>query len=579
MKVRSAPSVTRVHTLHRIRTVVNHVTELVDQGITSVDDLAVADHLIKTHLSKPTTKKIRDQVGRRARDHLETARYLGLLYRKKDGAKFAHAPTDWGRGLSKYKIRKECPNDPAEEAIFVDRLCRLKIANASYLQEGDGPYTGFRGRLCLNILSSLKASGGLSIYQLGFILADAKVDTKVSPTRLEKLTKRVMSRTYQATYEGKLSAKDRRNVNRDTRPFVDWCKQLGLVERVTESDTIVLTERGEAALDFYSRSLPIWWPDLNYWAELAAAGILLVNYLKLRKQGKVLKKLMRVEGKSGLFAGRVGDVLRDVTGCSVKQICNGEMWFDFSLSYDVPPERWTYVEQTLQELLAKLAMKSNVTVVLNTVEWESIKRWQRKFKEEADYASELVSSKLRVRATIPTASIQYHFQSDYEAASYVLLQHLQKHNFSIAKYQGQLMEYFADDPYWRHVASSNPDLLITDGFVSLVECKSVKEWGPKLVLTKHIVGELLLYSQFAEAVTGRAKVTDRCRAVFSYEGEVDEKGRGAIEKFLEDQCPCVIVVLRKALQRALIDTSEKKALRGLMAQARGYRRLSNRVIG
>lgn len=580
MNVRSAPSITRVHTLHRIRTVVNHVTYLVDKGTTVVDDLAIAEHLIKMHLSKATTKKLRDQIGRRARDHLETARYLGFLYRKKSGAKFTHIPTGWGRGLTKYKIQQECPSDPKEEAIFVDRICRFKLTNASYLQGGSGPYSKFRSRPCLNLLSSLKNSGGLNIYQIGYILASRSLDVKVALTKLEKAVNKTMSPEYQHSYIDKLNSKDRNNIKRDTLPFVDWCVQFGLVEKLEESDHIEITERGALVLDFYAKSMPVWWPDLGYWAELAAAAILLANYLKFRKQGRILRKLMKINGRSGLFKGKVGNVLREVTGCSVKKICTGDLWFDFSLSYDVPPERWIHVEQTLQELAKKLAIKkTKMTTVLDVVEFNSIRLLQKRFKEEADKASYSVSNQLKIKATVPTVSIQYQWKSDYEAVTYILLKQLQKYNFSVAKYQSQLTEYFVDDPYWINVASNNPDLLVTDGFLSLVECKSIKEWGPKLVLTKPVVAELLMYSKYAQALTKEAKVAGKCLAVFSYEGEVDDKSRSEIERFLSDQCPCVVIVLRAALQKAMVDTSVKKNIRGLVAQVRGFRRLSNRIIG
>lgn len=579
MKAKSAPSITRVHTLHRVRTVVNYVTRLFDDRISVIDDLAVADHLIETHLSKATTKKIRDQIGRRARDHLETARYLGLLYRKKDGAKFTHMPTDWGRELTKYKIHEECPSDPMEEAIIVDRICRFKLANTSYHQEVGGLYANFRNRPCLAILSSLERSGGLDVFQIAYILADPSVDVDTNPTKLAKIVNRISSPTYKGTYLNNLTSQDKRNIKRDTLPFVDWCEQLGLLEKMEESDAIMITSRGKEVLDFYRKAFPIWWSDLGYWGELAAATILLINYLKLQKKHRLIKKLTRIDSRSGLFVGRVGAVLREATGLAMRQILSDNFRFDFSLSYDVPPDKWELVKQRLQELLGRTGMKNTkAEFVIHEVEWKSISSWRKRFREEAGLASQAVSGKLQIKATVPTVSIQYHFQSEYEAVTYVLLQHLQKRNFSVAKYQGQLVEYFADDPQWRRIAASNPDLLITNGFLSLVECKSVKEWGPKLIPNKHIIGELILYDQFVNALSKKTEPLTKCRAVFSYEGEIDPKNWNDIEKFLSEACPSVIIVLRSALQKALVDKVTKKALRGVMALAPGYRDLKKQIV-
>jgi len=580
MRAKSAPSITRVHTLHRIRTVVNHVTQLFDAKVPVVDDLAIADHLIRTHLSKATTKKIRDQIGRRARDHLETARYLGLLYRRKNATKFTHIPSTWGRRLARYKIHEECPSEPLEEAILVDRICRLKLANTSYQQEPAGLYTEFRSRLCLLILASLKLCGSLNIFQIGSILANTSLDVTISPTRLARIANRVSSTKYGMTYLNRLRSRDKRNIRRDTQPFVDWCEQLGLLEKLKETDTIAMTGRGSEVLEFYTKGFPVWWSDLGQWGELAAAAMLLTNYLKLRNRHRVIRKLAKTDSRSGLFPGNVGAVLREVTGCTMKRICDTNFWFDFSRSYDVPPDKWELVEQRLLELMAALKMtKTNVSTVVHAVEWGTVRFWREKFKHEADQASQAVSGKLNIKATVPTVSIQYHFQSDYEATTYVLLQHLQKRRFSVAKYQGQLVEYFADDPHWRRVATSNPDLLVTDGFLSLVECKSVKEWGPKLTLTKPIIGELLMYGQFAAALTSKTAPATRCRVMFSYEGEIDRKDWGNIEGFLLQACPGVIIVLRSALQKALVDNNAKKTLRSLVSLAPGFRDLKKRILG
>jgi len=575
MKTKSAPSITRVHSLHRIRTVVNYVTTLTDDRVPIIDDFSIADHLIKMHLSRPTTARIRDQICRRARDHLETARYLGFLYRRKVGNKFTHIPTDWARRLSKYKFQEECPHDPIEEAIFVDRICRLKLTNATYFQERSTTYAQFRTRLCLNLLLSLKLSPGLDICQLGFIMANSNTDVKHSRLRIQQLTKEVLSPRYELNYTKSLKLKDRKNIIRDTRPFLDWCIQMGLAERAKVSDKFVLTDRGNQVVNSYENSIPLWWQDLGDFPHLAAAAIILINYLKFSKHSRLVKKLLKLKGHAGLFEQEIGPMLKIPIGLNSRSLSNTQNWFDFSLSYDVPPEEWLNVKHALHELLSRLGLKKpTVNSILNLVEWYSIKNLERVFKQEANQTSEIISSKIKVKAIIPTASIHYQFRSDYEAVTYVFLQHLQRKNFAVSKYQGQLADYFADDPRWLRVARNNPDLLITDGFFSLVECKSTNEWGPRLMLNKKIMGELLTYSGYAQAVTDKVHMTTR--AVFSYEGDIDHADRKFIEDFLRQNCPSVIIVLRKTLQKALIDTSSKRSLRSIISQTKGS--LRNRIV-
>ena len=580
MRARSAPSITRVHTLHRVRTVVNHVTDLCDHRVPVIDDLAVADHLIETHLSRATTSKIRDQIGRRARDHLETARYLGLLYRQKAGSKFSHKPTEWGRELAKYKIHEECPSEPLEEAVLVDRICRFKLANASYHQEVGALYARFRTRPCLTILALLELCGGLDVVQVAYVLAYQSLDVSTHRAKLAKASCAIGSSEFNETYVANLTSQDRKNIRRDTLPFLDWCEQVGLLAGREGEGTVAITQRGKDVLAFYRKTHPVWWADLGHWGELAAAAILLINYLKLRKRRQLLKKLLQIDSRSGLFPGRVDAVLLEATGLTAKAVLRDDFTFDFSLSYDVPPEMWDLVRQRLDDLLASIGLRSaGAGSVIRDGEWRSITVWRRRFRQEADYASQEVSSRLNIEATVPTASIQYHFQSDYEAVTYVLLQHLQQRRFSVAKYQGQLVEYFADAPHWRQIAASNPDLLITNGFLALVECKSIREWGPTLALNKAITAELILYGQLVSALSERTEPHRRCRVVFSYEGDITATNRPDIDRFLLEQCPRVTIVLRSALQRALVDNAAKRALRGLVTCATDYDGAETRIVG
>ncbi len=572
MKKKSVPSITRVHALHRIRTVVNQVTLLSDKGI-QVDDMAIAEHLIATQLSKASVTKIKDQIGRRARDHLETARYLGLVYRKKAGTKFAHFPTDLGRALSKYDIIQECPSDTLEEAIFVDRICRFKVANTSYLQEAGGHYADFRNRLCLSILASLEQSHELNLYQVAAIVSELVLTPSDSKQKLSKTVTKVLSVKWEKAYFQKLTGANKSDIARDTLPFLDWCKHVGLILEKTDSNprTYSITTRGKIVFNYYRSSIPIWWASLGPWAEFASAAVILFNYLQVSNRPELISKLSKFEVKAGLFEkGTIDSIIREVTGLTLKQISNQHAWFDFSMSYDVPPERLEFVRHQLQQLLLALCMKTSLTKVIHDVEWAPIDIWSTSFKQDASESSEALSQRLNIKAVLPTASIQYHFQSDYEAATYVFLQQLQQTHFKVAKYQGQLIEYFANEPHWTRMARTNPDLIVTNGFLSLIECKSVKEWGSKLIPNKSVVSELMMYSQFVSALSKQTGPSVKCRVVISYEGDIEPKDFQSIHNLLQTQCSGVIIVLRSALQKALTNQTAKNELRGRMALATGY---------
>jgi len=50
------------------------------------------------------------------------------------------------------------------------------------------------------------------------------------------------------------------------------------------------------------------------------------------------------------------------------------------------------------------------------------------------------------------------------------------------------------------MATDNPDIVIKNAIKCLVECKSSKEWGEVVKLSKRIGGELLMYQTYAEDI-------------------------------------------------------------------------------
>lgn len=559
MSARSAPSITRVHTLHRIRTVVNHVESLQRKQKKVIDDFAVANHLIRTQLSRPTTQKLRDQIGRRARDHLETARYLGLLFRHKFGRKYTHKVTRYVKFLSK-SFEDECPANSEEESILIDRVCRFKMANASYIQSSSF-YKDYRTRPCLNVLASLKFSGSsLNVFQLGYILSEQKLDIAISRNKVQTLVNKVKGKQFENVYLAQLSEADKRNVRRDTLPFVDWCAQLNLVKKNGDEKTI--TEIGKKALENYESIFPLWWTDLGRYKELMAAAIILINYFKMKRRKRLIDEMCALNVKWRLIPVGIGDEVRKVLKNRDTDFVKDDTLFDFSFQYDIPPEAWGEVQDIIRYLLVKLRYKRFRLTAIQTAMDDFLASTIREYlRKEAQILSEKYSEKAEVPIEISSVAITSQFKSPYEATSYVFLKAMEKEGFKIAKYQRQLTDFF-EKRRWKKFAEDNPDMLLTNDFWGLVECKSTEEWGERFKLNKKTMAEISYYNDYAKEIINTG-LRNKCKSVFCYEGQIEPREKTELEKILKQEFPNVLIITRKALQKALSDQAYRNKCRDI----------------
>lgn len=555
------PSITRVHTLHRIRTVVNCVVDLVKNNATEIDDITIANHLISTHLSKPTIKSFGDQIGRRARDHLETARYLGLLYRIKTSNKYKHLPTLQGKKLAIYTFEETCPKDFNEEAIFIDRICRMKMTNTSYMQTPRG-YEHYRSRICLNMLAALEIYGSkLSLFQIGAIVSETNLDVFKHKGKIKKLVKKITSKSYDRNYLKNLTQEDIKNIRRDVTPFIDWCAQLDLVR--TNNDIINLTHRGSNFLNFYGKLMPIWWHDLSEWPSVAGASLLLINYLKLINEHLAIKQLLQTKISVGLFKVEISDVLQQSLKEFYKTIIQTETLVDFSFQYDVPPEKFKEVEQILVTFLKTLGYKNTSKDIINFLELYFEQKISSSLKTEADIKTTEIKKERNIDIRIAAASTLSQFKSPYEATTYLFLKAIETQTFRTEKYQAQLGDFFKDDLRWGKFSENNPDLLLVNDFYGLVECKSSGEWGDTLNLRKVILSEIANYHDFCNTIKAIGIKRD-CIVVFSYEGEIKTEDKKGIEELLKKEFHNIIIVTQKALKKALVNISFQNTLRGMI---------------
>lgn len=555
------PSITRVHTLHRIRTVVNCVVDLVQNNAPEIDDITIANHLISTHLSKPTIKSFGDQIGRRARDHLETARYLGLLYRIKTSNKYKHLPTLQGKKLAIYTFEETCPKDFNEEAIFIDRICRMKMTNTSYMQTPRG-YEHYRSRICLNMLAALEIYGSkLSLFQIGSVVSEPNLDVFKHKGKIKKLVKKITSKSYDRNYLINLTQEYIRNIRRDVTPFIDWRAQLDLIR--TNNDNINLTHRGANILNFYGKFMPIWWHDLSEWPSVAGASLLLINYLKLINEHLAIKQLLQTKIRIGLFEVEISDVLQQSLKEFYKTIIQTETLVDFSFQYDVPPEKFKEVEQILVTLLKILGYKNTSKDIINFLELYFEQKISSSLKTEADIKTTEIKKERNIDIKIAAASTLSQFKSPYEATTYLFLKAIETQTFKTEKYQAQLGDFFKDDLRWGKFSENNPDLLLVNDFYGLIECKSSGEWGDYLNLRKGILSEIANYHAFCNAIKTIGIKRD-CVVVFSYEGKIKIEDKNKLGQLLKKEFPNVIIVTQQALKKALVDISFQNTLRGMI---------------
>jgi len=572
IRARSAPAITRVHTLHRIRTVVNYVEKLLKAKAAEIDDIAIANHLIDTHLSKPTTYHFRDQIGRRARDHLETARYLGLLYRLKFGNKFKHFTSTQGNRLSSYQFDDECPKDFREESILIDKVCRMKIANTSYMQT-PREYGEFRSRICLNILGALNISeSDFSLFQIGYILGEKILDPFTHKKKLERLVRFVNSKKFEKRYI--LASDDRRTIRRDTTPFLDWCAQLDLI-RLQDDEYVKITDRGKRMLDYYGSLLPIWYCDLKKAPSVAAAALLLINFFKMSKENDAIGSLITIKTHWRLFKIEVDEVLKEALGKNYNEIVNDSLLTDFTFQYDIPPEEFDEVKSVMHDLLTKIGyQKLSVDSVIRFLETYSVKALSPEFKTEADQLEQEIAKREKVRIKVKATSIYSQIRSPYEATIYTLFKAIETQDFKVEKYQAQLEELFTGNKRWEKFAKNNPDLLLINDFIGLVECKSTKEWGETLSLRKGILSEITTYNVFCEAIK-ELGYKRRPIILISYEGRIQSQDIDEIEKMMKENFPNVIIITSKALQRSLVNISFKNELKEMIKMAKFKRSVVN----
>ena len=478
--------------MFRLRTIVNEIPNYVSDDKAGATSTEIGQILVDKKLSKISILETSDKL-KRARDHASNASILGLLIPTREDHQFIYQRSVFGKLLSKYKFEDECPKDLHESALFTDRMMRLKLTNA---YDSRNTYFRFHCRPFLNMLTILRYKK-LHISQIHYLLS-LTTDIGSNP----KLMKRILKNLSKyPEYEeniishfmkdfGIITQKQKREIGRSTKPLLDWAQQVGLLG-VQDDNWCFIREKGLKAQEFYSSLFPIWFDQLGFDPAFPAA--ILVAYMYGYIQGfsinpeklpvKAKKTLRSLSQKLGLW------------NQSLKKI---KQPIDFDLNYDIPVE----FRGTVLGHIQKLGLKE--------LDTEKISLWTvSQIKNRLSLTGiEKVQGELgrALGISIPRREC---FQTVLEWQTCIRLRLLQ---LPANPYQGEF-EGETDLP----MATDNPDVVIKNSIKTLVECKSVSEWGKTIKLGKKVGGELYMYHCYAEDINANS-------ALFVCEAEsFDEK--------------------------------------------------------
>lgn len=578
--------ITRVHTIFRIRTVVNAVTEMNQKGIEPRDD-KIGKVLAKTGLSKYRKRKVKDRIMRRARDHLLTASHMGLLTRI--GRPFGYSSTTAGTLLSRYKFKEECPKDSLEEAIFTDKIMRLKLTNTYDMQSG-GHYKTLRSRPCLYVLHILSQNPWLHEHQIAIATGGKRCD----PQLMDRATKQLLKHVSKYDTKNKQGLKefykafnvkkdDRKNMTRNIRPILDWCEALGLVESREYISKrgwwYRLTERGETIREMYATKYPLWYINFGDAPNVKSAILLFYEYLQMKGlslSNKILNQKIQVGLTSFKIIKLVKKIEAQLNIEFSKNYAKLETKLDFNFEYDVPPESRKEVYSFLMILCKSCGLSPKK--VIKYLERETIDELTHAFQEENQMMKTVVtddfaettgisgSALRKVKNLVPSIGVLSQYRNSFEKEVAILLRLL---NLNAVKYQGQVSDR-CSKPHIVKFFETNPDILILNGLESLVECKSSGEWHSPLSSEKNVQKEFIIYQDYMPEVNTNS-------VLIVYEGALDISSKKFVQSLLED-AKDLILVTKDFLVNCVQELAKRRKLVKLIKNPRQFDALSRILV-
>jgi len=490
-----APPLTRVHKLFRHRAIIN------DLPSTSFDSEIISKILVKRKLSHISIITNQDHM-RRGRDHLRDLISLGLVstVATKNRNKYIKNPIS--NNLKKYRFKDSFPYDIYETAFFSNQLGRMTLTNPNYQRD---TYDDYRCRHILNLLYLLSIRP-LNMPQIQYARS-MKVDLLLYPKKFDYLNKlfskypkedkRSVTDFVSSYFK---TQKQKSEIDRSSVPIIDWLLQAGLVHK--DSDNwIHISEKGDCCLDVHKQLTPIWFNDLDFPGNMTAG--LLVAYNIAYVQGKIIDpSILKSQYKTPLHN------LKDV-GLLTKNLKQLRYNISFDLFMAIPPKLRFEVKCIANSILIENKIEPDFQAPLNhTINTLLIKYKQT--KEEKNFSD----FEGALGLILPRSE---SFQTEHEWKSCVQCLELE---LKARPYNGEF-EGISD----LRIATDNPDFILENGFTTLVECKSIKEWSEILKLDKRVKGEFNAYQEYVEDVGANS-------ALFICEANKLDKKR-YLDKFIE----------------------------------------------
>ena len=565
-----SPPISRVHKLFRLRIIVNEITKLNQRGDYPVNDEKIAVALRNAGLSKFKDERKQHRIERRARDHLLTATYLGLLTRI--GRPFSYEPTRMGKKLLSYG-QEECPKNANEESIFIDRLMTLKLTNV-YDQQTKKQYQSFRSRPCLFLLHILKKANFMHEHQLAICLGskcnhpyfmdkETKVlIKKIFPYSNSKDRIKQLNVFYQNFH---ISKEDKKNMTRNIRPILDWCIQVGLISSKSKDETkwFQITKRGLGVYDIYKKKLPLWFLDLENLASIKAAILLFYKYAKAHNID--VSKFLTVKMSTNFSSFQIVKIVQDLEKLGIKFSPNYQTLendIDFTLDYDIPPDQREHVLKHLN-VLKKISPNLNPRDIGEFSDDNELKDLlnDENLEIKKDLTPEIARDSFipptdplfnEIKESIPSVGILNQYRNPFEKEVSIFLNVLK---FNSSKYQGQLA-IKCSKRYAINFFENNPDIIIKNGLECLVECKSTNEWKNIDTIGKQVPKEIITYNNLLSEVKSNS-------IIIVYEGRLSKKATNYIKDLLND-CKNIIFINKDYLINAISTPIMKKKIEKVM---------------
>lgn len=251
---------------------------------------------------------------------------------------------------------------------------------------------------------------------------------------------------------------------------------------------------------------------------------------------------------------KISDLLEDLKEFVplTRNLCSLQNDIDFDFFYDVAPEH----KHSVKNLYTRFSQMIDTKITLEDL---NIIYQKRVFDSLKDTPEEInIRSLTEIYGFEPPR--RELFRVDFEFNMCLLLRHMK---LNANKYQGSLTDRVSL-PELENFVENNPDVLVTNGILFLVECKSRNEWPPETTFNKRILGEISIYQEYADQVRAN------CAIILTESLFTEENFYKALRSRLR-RLPKVVLVNHTFLLKALADKNTRNILIKILTKPTDYK--------